>query len=237
MRFLCIQHEPFEPPGNISKWADQFHHTIDIFKIYTQNVPEFPKIHNYDSFILLGGAMSVNDENKFPWMKPEKEFLKSVIDSNKYVLGICLGAQLIADALNAKVYPMQYKEIGFFTTCITDHALNKTECFQNIPTCFLAFHWHGEQFDIPENSLHLAYTQACKNQAFEYNNGKVLALQFHLETSRENLSALIANSNEDLQGNSSYVQSLEYMHDTLTRIGDESYSLLVKVLNNWISTR
>jgi len=177
--------------------------------------------------------MSVNDTEKYPWLETELAFVKQLTKKNKLILGICLGAQIIAKALGATVEKMGYREIGFFPVCLTSQATNESKCFASMPRCFMAFHWHGEMFSIPENAVHTATSQACNNQAFEYNNGKILALQFHLETNRENLSALIANSSDDLRTAGKYIQRMEYMHDVLKRISSEYYKLLTQILDNW----
>lgn len=250
MRFFCIQHEPFEPPGNIILWAEKEGYKVDIFRIYKlcgenntncrtdqdlkENIEKQLKdALSYDGIILLGGSMSVNDTHKFNWLEIEKDLIKAAIEKNKRILGICLGAQLIASSMDARVYPMPYKEIGFFPVYLTDEA-GKSHCFKDLPYCFTTFHWHGEQFDLPEGARRLAYSKACPNQAFEYNRGKVLALQFHPETSKQNLSALIANSDEDLLGEGPYIQGLEKMHQMLLQTADQQYKLLCKILENWL---
>jgi len=231
MKFLCIQQVTFEPPGNIQRWANEYQHKLEIWKIYNSCL--LSTIDEFDGIILLGGPMSVNDAEKYPWLKDEFSLVEQAINKNKLILGVCLGAQIIAKVLGVKVKKMEQREIGFFPVCLTNQAINQSKCFTSIPRCFLAFHWHCEMFSIPEGALHLANSKACQNQAFEYDNGKVLALQFHLETNRENLSALIANGADNLRIGGQYVQRMEYMHDTLKRISDEYYSLLARVLDNW----
>ncbi len=233
MKFLCIQQVTFEPPGNIALWANEREHSLDIIKIYNSSLPADNS--QYDGLIMLGGPMSVNETDKYPWLKDEFALVEKFIKENKLILGICLGAQIIAKTLGSNVEKMPHNEIGFFPVCLTNQAMEQSKCFSKAPRCFIAFHWHGEMFSIPQNAIHIAKNQACPNQAFEYNNGKVLATQFHLETNRENLSALIANSAEDLRKGGKYVQRMEYMHDTLNRISNEYYNLLAQTLDNWTS--
>ncbi len=231
MKFVCIQQVTFEPPGNITQWANERKHKLDVVKIY--NTSSLPDMTSYDGLIMLGGPMSVNDTDEYSWLDTEFALVEQFTKENKLILGICLGAQIIAKALGASVKKMPHREIGFFPVCLTNQATQNSKCCTSMPRCFIAFHWHGEMFDIPDNATHIAKSQACQNQAFEYNNGKTLALQFHLETNRENLSALIANSSDELRAGGKFVQRMEYMHDTLERISDEYYKLLCQLLDNW----
>ena len=124
--------------------------------------------------------MSANDDAKYPWLTAEKQFIKKAIDSDKIVIGVCLGAQLIAAALGAKVYRNKYKEIGWFDITPAKDA-KKTilaDCFAATQT---AFHWHGDTFDLPNRAIHLASSDACKNQGYIID-GCVIGFQFHLET-------------------------------------------------------
>ena len=124
------------------------------------------------------------------------------------VLGICLGAQLIADVLGARVYANEHKEIGWFPVERADSA-GTTEVGRAFPESLEAFHWHGDTFDLPDGAVHLARSAICENQAF-LHKGRVLALQFHLETTRETAEMLIENCRDELDGGP-HVQSAEFM--------------------------
>ena len=113
--------------------------------------------------------MSVNDEAQLPWLRDEKVFIASAIDQNKGVLGICLGAQLIANALGARVYPNTVKEIGWFPV-FAEPAQPGTFVF---PKSTQAFHWHEETFDLPAGAVHLARSAVCRNQAFQFGTRAV----------------------------------------------------------------
>ena len=150
--------------------------------------------------------MGVYDEEKFSWLKDEKKFIRESIDSGKRIIGICLGAQLIAAVLGAEVTKNRFREIGWFHVKIS-HQLKSSIFSSILPEEFEAFHWHGDTFKIPDGAMPLGSTEACENQGFVYN-GKVLALQFHLETTYESAAALIKNCSDELDG-SRYVQSVE----------------------------
>ena len=148
---------------------------------------------DFDLLIIMGGPMSVNDENEYPWLTAEKQFIRESLDAGKPILGICLGAQLIASALGAKVYPNRQNEIGWFPV----RAVGKYSDVFPFPEQITAFHWHGETFDLPPGAVHLAESDACRHQAFQLGSN-VIGLQFHLETTPETADALISHCRHEL---------------------------------------
>lgn len=191
MRVHVLQHVPFEGLGSIAEWLEQKDASINWSCLFEASV--FPPLNTIDFIIALGGPMSVNDEHQFPWLREEKRFIAAAIQAGKAVLGICLGAQLIANALGARVYPGREKEIGWFPVCVEAGS----EASFGFPTSTLAFHWHGETFDLPPDAVHLASSEACRHQAFQLGE-RVLAFQFHLETTPESAAALIAHCGHEL---------------------------------------
>ena len=165
--------------------------------------PTLPDPDNLDLLVVMGGPMSVNDEQKFPWLAAEKEFIRKAIEKDKAVIGICLGAQLIADAMGAAVYPNKEKEIGWFP--ITGVQSENAEELFTFPQELLVFHWHGETFDLPDGAMRLARSEACQNQAFQLGK-RVIGLQFHLETTPASARDLVHHCRDELQP-SRYVQS------------------------------
>lgn len=202
MNLHLFQHVPFEGLGSIDEWISQNGHTLTSTRFY--GIHKIPSVSEIDGLIIMGGPMSVHDEKEYPWLKPEKEFIHQAIMTNKMVIGVCLGAQLIADVLGAKVYPNGEKEIGWFPVRFAEHA-KQTPPFRSLAPDFTVFHWHGDTFDLPAGAVHLASSEACINQAFLYKE-KVLGLQFHLETTEGSLSQMIKHGNKELiSGN--YIQS------------------------------
>ena len=153
-----------------------------------------PEIAAVDLLIIMGGPMSVNDGTEYPWLAAEKAFIADFIDAGKPVLGVCLGAQLIASALGAKVYPNGEAEIGWFPVFGTRHP--DAGIFP-IPDEQMAFHWHGETFDLPPGAIHLARSHGCENQGFQWGRN-VIGLQFHLETTPDSAQALVRHSGDEL---------------------------------------
>ncbi|MFM1943868.1 MAG: hypothetical protein RI897_2850 [Verrucomicrobiota bacterium] len=140
--------------------------------------------------------MSVHDTQTHPWLTPEKVFILAAIQSRIPTLGLCLGAQLIAEVLGAQITPSQSKEIGWFP--VQGIPSQHTHTLANLlPNHFTPFHWHGETFSLPPNTLQLATSPACPHQAFSYQH-HVLGLQFHLETTPDSAQQLIRNCPNDL---------------------------------------
>ncbi len=191
MKVHILQHVPFEGPGSIGPWlrARGANHSYTRFF----DEPTLPALRGLDLVIALGGPMSVNDEAALPWLVDEKRFIREAIVAGVPVLGICLGAQLIASAQGARVYPAPRKEIGWFDI----DAVPDPEDVFGFPSRMSVFHWHGETFDLPPGAVPLARSAACKHQAFRIGH-RVLALQFHLETTAESLDALVTNCRDEL---------------------------------------
>lgn len=208
MKVHYFQHVPFEGLGSIECELKHKCHKITSTKLYNEEINVCPK--DIDWLIVMGGPMGIYDDEIYPWLKEEKKFIKEAISSGKIVLGICLGAQLIADALGAKVYKNKYREIGWFPVIKTKEAKD-TVLSDVMPDKFEAFHWHGDTFDIPPKAVPIAESEACVNQGFIFDN-RVLAFQFHLETTPESAAALVQNCSNELDG-SRYVQPEEIIFE------------------------
>ncbi len=189
MQIHYFQHVPFEGPGCIAQWAEQKGHTLASTRFY--NDYTLPEMDTFDWLVVMGGPMSTYDEDRIPWLKPEKRFIRETIDAGKIVIGICLGAQLIADALGARVYPGLHREIGWFPIELTPDG-RKSKIFSFLPDRFTCFHWHGDTFDIPEGAQHTAQSDATRNQAFVFDE-RVVGLQFHLESTPESVADIVFN--------------------------------------------
>ncbi|MCK5862638.1 MAG: gamma-glutamyl-gamma-aminobutyrate hydrolase family protein, partial [Candidatus Hydrogenedentes bacterium] len=179
MRAHYLQHVPFEGLGSIESRLHSSGYEISSTQLFES--PEFPALEEIDLLLVMGGPMSVNDEEIYPWLSQEKEFIRRAIDMKKPVLGVCLGAQLIANVLGARVYQNSEKEIGWWPVHGTP--VPSSSLFQ-FPASIQAFHWHGETFNLPAGATLLASSTACKNQAFQIGTS-VIGLQFHLETTPE----------------------------------------------------
>ncbi|MCE5211749.1 MAG: gamma-glutamyl-gamma-aminobutyrate hydrolase family protein [Deltaproteobacteria bacterium] len=192
MRAHYLQHVPFEGLGSIEPWLKTAGYEITNTRFFKS--PELPDLKTIDLLVIMGGPMSVNDEDKFPWLVSEKKFIGDAISSGKPVLGICLGAQLIANAAGARVYRNSVKEIGWFP--INGISSDDQSVFR-FPPSIKVFHWHGETFDLPYGATHLAKSNACENQAFQLGKS-VIGLQFHLETTPQAAQDIVSHCCDEL---------------------------------------
>ena len=154
MKIHIIQHVAFEPAGMIIDWAKINKHSLTHSLVFEENI-SWPAMSEFDMLVIMGGPMGVHEEDKFEWLRTEKIFIKKAVAANKIVLGICLGSQLLAEALGAKVYPGHEKEIGFFPVTKTD-AGKQDELFSAVPGTWNVFHWHGDTFELPKGAALLA---------------------------------------------------------------------------------
>jgi GMP synthase-like glutamine amidotransferase len=196
MKIHYLQHVPFEGPGYIEAWASAAGHSLSRTPIYDGTPPPPPE--SYDWLIILGGPMSIHDEQEHPWLVSEKRYIRRVVESGKPVLGICLGAQHLAEALGARVYPNREREVGWFPVW-TAAAGRGSRFFPLLSPELVTLHWHGETFDLPEGATQLARSEACENQAFAWGD-RVLALQYHPEATAELVTSLSSHCPEDPTG-------------------------------------
>jgi GMP synthase-like glutamine amidotransferase len=206
LRIHYFQHVAHEGLGIIEEWISLYGHSLTTTKLFESAV--FPGISDFDWLIIMGGPMSVHDEQKYPWLADEKKFIRNAIDSGKTILGICLGSQLISAALGARVYKNKEKEIGWFDIELTPSA-QSGNLFSDMGKRLKVFHWHGDTFDLPENAIPLASSAGTKNQGYVYNS-KVLALQFHLEPTLKLLQDMIEKGRKELT-TGKYVQTEKEM--------------------------
>ena len=205
MKFLVLQHVPFEGPAAIQDWADANQHTVSRQDASANS--DFPAATSFDCLIIMGGPMSVNDP--LPWIKPELDFIRTVIERGKQVIGICLGAQLIAKALGADVMANKVREIGWLPVYRSaDFATSPHWACGVLPEQFLPLHWHGDTFSLPSKAVCLLRSEGCQHQAFSVEQ-HVLGLQFHLEFDRATTSRVAEACADELADGGQYVQAAE----------------------------
>ena len=157
-----LQHADFERLGSIHPWLESHDYSISCTRLHRGEA--LPDLAGIDLLIIMGGVMSVNDEQEHPWLVAEKAFIRQAINDGKAVLGVCLGAQLIANVMGSQVRPNARREIGWFPVRSVNHG--QTNVF-SFPEQINVLHWHGETFDLPADAVHLASSRACDNQAFQ----------------------------------------------------------------------
>jgi GMP synthase-like glutamine amidotransferase len=213
VRFHWLGHVPFEDAANIGVWAEQHGYTVTDTQLYT-GVP-LPDIEDIDALAVMGGPMNIYQHRDYPWLLKEKRFIEQAIRAGIPTIGVCLGAQLIADVLGAKVAQNPYIEIGWFEVETVTESLQ--DCLlHDLPASFMAFHWHGDTFEIPSGATRIAQSKACRNQAFEYA-GHVLGLQFHLEYSAQSIEKMLVHcGHEPVQA--SFVQDRQQVIQGLVNV-------------------
>jgi GMP synthase (glutamine-hydrolysing) len=202
MRIHYLQHVAFEGLGYIETWSRQKGHALTATALFADE--PLPRPDALDLLVIMGGPMGVHDTAEHAWLTQEKRFIENVLRAGKKVLGICLGAQLMADVLGARVFKNSHKEIGWYPVCRTPTA-EGSPLTAIIPGQFHAFHWHGDTFDLPSGALHLAQSEACRHQAFFFPPA-VIGLQFHLESTQESIAQLITHCGHELV-TGPYIQS------------------------------
>jgi len=247
MRIHVFQHVPFEGLGSIAAWAMEREATVTWtrFHEWDGSVLQLPALAEFDLLIALGGPMSVNDEETLPWLRIEKDLIAGAIAGGKAVLGICLGAQLIASALGARVYSGSEKEIGWFPIFGVEGAGGKRDVGDRLGAvdglgaaiaggATEVFHWHGETFDLPPGAVRFASSPVTPNQAFRIGE-RVIGLQFHLETTPESAEALIAHCGDELTGSGRYIQSAEAIRATPPERYESINGMMRKLLDELVS--
>ncbi len=224
MEIHYLQHVPFEGIASIEQWAKSKGHSLSATRLY-QDEP-LPKVEDIDWLLIMGGPMNIYEEIKYPWLAQEKRFIEQAVKHEKVILGICLGAQLVADVLGAKVFSNKYKEIGWFPIELTS-AAQTSPIFNFLPKRLSVFHWHGDAFELPSGAIQIAKSDGCQNQAFIYNES-IIGLQFHLESTKNSVQALLENcADEILEGK--YIQKSDQLlshEDSFKGINDAMHGIL-----------
>ncbi|MBM9613877.1 type 1 glutamine amidotransferase [Desulfobulbus rhabdoformis] len=226
MRLHYLQHVPFEGLGSIEHWAVSSGGQISCTRLYAGD--RLPALVDFDYLVVMGGPMNIYEEAKYPWLAREKEFLQEAVAADKPILGICLGAQLIADVLGAQVYKNTEKEIGWFPINIAQEAPEEIRSL--FPVDLRVMHWHGDTFNLPKGSVLLARSQACPHQGFIYKN-RVIGLQFHLETTKESLQSLIDHCADEII-EAPFIQQPDEMQQDQSRFLAIN-SVMSGLLNYW----
>jgi GMP synthase-like glutamine amidotransferase len=219
MLALIIKHIEIEGPGLIEYCLKQGNTPYQILSLETE--VRFPKLDHLTHIVLLGGPMNVYEEDRYPFLRKEDLFIKEAIQRGKSILGICLGAQLIAKALGAKVFKAPLKEIGWFDVSLTKMGL-KDSLFSTLPDTFPVFQWHEDTFELPRGGKLIATSPLVPHQAFRYGE-RVYGLQFHLEVTGEMIQEWMRTYEEELKGSQpSLFSKLKILTDTDMQI--ETYT-------------
>lgn len=212
----------------MATWVRRRGHALTCTELWREAA--FPHADEYDGLFILGGPMNVYEVDEHPWLAPEEHFIARAICERKPIVGVCLGAQLLAVVLGGSVIENLDAEIGWFPVDLTP-AGRDSVLFRNFPDPFTAFHWHGDCFSIPPRAIHAARSEACEQQAFTYEN-HVVGLQFHLESDEQGVAAMIQHGGEEM-GCGQYVQDAYAIQDC-GRYLPAAHDLLDNLLDNLV---
>jgi GMP synthase-like glutamine amidotransferase len=204
MKVHWFQHVPFEGLGLIEGWLLARGHSLSCTRFYAGEAP--PAAGEFDWLVVMGGPMNVYQYREHPWLGPEKRIIGEAVAAGKRVLGLCLGAQLIADALGGKVYQNGEREIGWFPVRAVPAGAASPFL---LPPETSVFHWHGDTFSLPPGSTWLAESDGCAHQAFAVGS-LVLGLQFHLEMTSVEISRILLACADQLTAGR-YIQPVDKM--------------------------
>jgi GMP synthase-like glutamine amidotransferase len=201
---LVFQHDPYDGPGYLGEALTRRGADLTIVRLYEGEV--IPDTSGYDMLLVMGGAMNVYQEDKYPWLAEETHAIHHAVDSDKAVLGVCLGGQLLAKALDAHVHLGAATEIGLTPIKLTEHG-KSDPLFEGLPQVE-AVEWHDDTFDIPAGAVALACSEGCANQAFRFGE-RAYGLQFHPEVSPIMLAQWIKSSDPPPIEPSAFQRSIE----------------------------
>jgi len=203
MKIHWFQHVPFEGLGAIESWLTARGHTLTCTRFWAgETAPA--TVDGFDWLVVMGGPMNIYQYRDHPWLKAEKRVIRDAVAAGKRVLGVCLGAQLIADALGGKVYQNAEREIGWFPITAVPEGKESPLAF---PEETSVFHWHGDTFSLPPGGVWLARSEGCEHQAFAVG-ARVLGLQFHLEMTPDDVARIAIECADELTAGK-FVQSAE----------------------------
>lgn len=228
MKVRCFQHVAFEGLGLMEPWLRARGHEIAFTRWWAGDPAPVPA--DYDWLIVMGGPMNIYQYRDHPWLVSEKAALAVAFATGKRVLGVCLGAQLIADVLGAKVMQNAEREIGWWPVHATPGAPGAADSRYAFPARIEVLHWHGDTFTLPPGAVRLAESAACAQQAFAWGE-RVLGLQFHLEMGAEAVAGIAAGCADELRDRGRWVQTAEELVEGVRRHGEESARLLHGLLH------
>ncbi|SEQ34112.1 GMP synthase-Glutamine amidotransferase [Solimonas aquatica] len=228
MNIAWFQHADFEGLGCIAPALLQRGHRLQNVRLYAGEPPPAPDA--FEALIVMGGPMNIYEYEEHPWLRAEKQAIAQAIAAGKPVLGVCLGAQLMADVLGGKVTRNAETEIGWFELRLNEQG-KREPLFAGFPERFTAFHWHGDTFAIPPGAQNLMSSAACVNQAYRYGE-RVVGIQFHLEVTAADARVWFEQGEPRPR---TYVQPAAEILAQLDHFAGNN-RLMLQLLDNWLRT-
>lgn len=225
MNILCVMHADFEKPGIIESWAKSNRHKFTIVKPYKgENCLETP---SYDFLVILGGPQSPLEIEKAPYLKDEIQLIKTAVDQNKTILGICLGAQLIGEALGSKTEKSPNKEVGVFPIFFTKEGMDDP-LLKDMSTRLDVIHWHNDMPGETKDSTLLAFSEGCPRQIVRYGK-KIYGFQCHLEITLSGIKEMVKACPEDLKATPFTQSKKDLLAQDYDKINDALNTILSRL--------
>lgn len=229
MKILCLTHADFEGPGIIEAWAQQHQYDFKICRPYQGD--NCLKPIDFDFLVIMGGPQSPISIDQSPYLKDEILLIQQAVAKNKIILGFCLGAQLIGEALGAKTSRSPFKEIGVFPINLTTSG-KEDPLFLDFPSSFPVIHWHNDMPGETKESVLLASSEGCPKQILRYSP-YIYGFQCHLEITKAGIQDLIEACHGDLKP-SQFVQTTE---ELLKQNYSPINSFMIKILDRLVSLK
>lgn len=229
MRIQCLQHVPFTGRAYLPEWAAARGHQWT--PILVPQAAKLPPIECMDALIVMGGPMTLREPATHPWLAEERKLMAAAMDTGVPVLGICLGAQMLAEILGAPVRHGGCSEIGWYRVK-TNPALDETWLSGVLPSELESFFWHEDTFDLPADAVRVGATEAFRNQGFVY--GPHLALQFHLEVTPEWATHLARRDADQLVA-AEFVQTAAAILSRPESLYRENNAVMERLLDKWLA--
>jgi GMP synthase (glutamine-hydrolysing) len=231
MRFHIIEHDPIGYSKNILNWIHRNHHSVNVTNALIAT--EMPDLKDFDCLIIAGGSQHVYEEAGNPWLHAEKQFIARAVAEQSCMLGICLGAQLLAETLGAEVFLNQHVELGWCDLRLTPAGAN-SPIFDGVPERFTMFQWHSDHYTLPPEAVRLAESDAAENQAFASADGKILGIQFHPDFDCGSIQHMLRIETDEYPRGPYVTERHELIE--ITGKMREPFWLMGLLLNNFIKT-
>jgi GMP synthase-like glutamine amidotransferase len=228
MRLHLLEHDPVDiRRSNITAWAENKGYAVSWTDVFADS--KIPSQNDFDWLIVLGGSQHAWEEHLHPWLADEKRFIAETLSADKIILGICFGAQLLAEALGGRVFPNEKEEIGWYRVRLSAEG-KQSFLFRNVPETFLTFHWHSDHFSLPPGCTALASSAPTPYQAYTHRDHRVACLQFHPEYTIDMVRFFARESGHKWQKDR-YVAGKEAVLSECEQIPD-TYWLMELLLDN-----
>lgn len=229
MRLQMFEHMPSKTNCNITKWAENNRH--ELLRTKVNRGEDMPGLDSFDWLFVMGGPQSAWEEEAHPWLRTEKDFIRQSIAAGKIVLAICLGVQVLAEAMGSRAFKNTHREFGWNEVTVLSEG-RKSFLFNNIPDTFVSWSWHGDHYDLPQDCVRLAASDPSPNQAFVHNSLPLVGLQFHPETTIELAHTFLDNYKAPWK-DGPYVKPKEEIRAQTDTLQD-TYWLMKALLDNMV---